>query len=600
MKPVGPPSRWRGLAEPAAVLLLVLGFVLGSRGGWGQESGRGEIDIELPERVEREEPPPESTRGEEPIEDELPEPPGEEAETYLDDELGEGEDTPEDEDGWFDQLLSQLEEDPTLGGRLHLTYRATYTGRFYDFGPFEFPVNDPAAIGPDDLAHAAQLAARHRNDDDHDLDQYLSLRWDGLYREEEGALLQSVDLGLSLRYFRDLDGSPAGEASLDTFDTFSDNSRFQLLTLHTTLEAFQRHLLFTLGRQYAHEAEWIHFDGGQARFRGVTLLGRPVELGAFGGQRVKLYRRTSSSRDGIWGGYVKYWPLKNTSIKLSDVFYADNSFEVELRHTFPGVARVSVGYRQIDEHPAFVRLEASAEWASQQLTALLRTVHKVGKGADDFDFDYTRSRRREGDNPLFFNLGELAPYDEVSLELRKGFLEHYGASAGGTLHVLRDRDLRDEYNTDWQEVWAGLDVLHAPWEGLTGRLTFRYLHTDLRRRLLRLDPNFVLTNNVPDFLPEDITGDGEPDFLGVDLLLEQDLGRTVAGGATLDFRSYDTRTNFVVLENLTVSNVSAYLRWRPTRHTQWTLRYSYTRDFEFLYPDLDALHTVQVQFTYRL
>ena len=47
------------------------------------------------------------------------------------------------------------------------------------------------------------------------------------------------------------------------------------------------------------------------------------------------------------------------------------------------------------------------------------------------------------------------------------------------------------------------------------------------------------------------------------------------------------------------TSVGVYARWRATSRAQWYLSYSYDRDYEFVNPDLEALHTIRVQFQYR-
>jgi hypothetical protein len=509
-------------------------------------------------------------------------------------EAGPAAEGPKEPEPWFvfPEPLADFAKDPTLGGKLHLVYRASYTCRFFDFKSFDFPF--PQAVSGDDREYAEELA-RRRDGADHDLDQYFSATWKELLTAEEG-LWQSIDADLSFRRFRDLDGSPANEASLSTFDTFSGNRAFQLYTLSASLEAFERHLRLTAGRQLAREAEWVHFDGATASLRGVTFLGKEAEVAAFGGSRVRFFPRTSASRDGIWGGHVRYWPALDTQLTFSDVYYVDNSFQAELRQSFPALGWLALAYRQINERPESARLDASVLWSAWNLELFFTYLARLGRTSDTFLFDFTRSARRDG--AVFFNIGDLEPFDEWTLEARKGFLEYYGVFAGGAVHRLRKRDRKDLYNTDWQEAWVGLDVLHAPWKGFTGRATVRYLHSDLPRQRLRLDPTEVITNGTPDFQEQDLAGDGEPDFLGFELLLEQDFFRKLAAGVVVVFRGYDYRSNYAFIDNLTATSATAYLRWRATARSRFHLSYSYDRDFRLLYPDLEALHTVRLQYIF--
>jgi hypothetical protein len=284
------------------------------------------------------------------------------------------------------------------------------------------------------------------------------------------------------------------------------------------------------------------------------------------------------------------------------VYYIDNSFEAEARQELGDLGWLSLLYRMVNEDPHSVSLESSLEWPRQEVTFYGLYIGKLGEGADDFNFDYTQSSRRRSDldKDRYFNIGDIQPYDELQLEVRKGFQRKYGLFAGASLHRLRPRDKEDNYNTDWQEVWAGADVTDPWWRGLTGRGTVRYVHTSLPRKRLRLDPDEILANDIPDFLEEDVTGDGEPSHLGIELLVEQDFLRKLTVGSTLVLRAYDYESNFAELDNLTAATVGGHLRWWATDVTQILLSYSYDTDYRFINPDLDAVHTVRLQLVLRL
>ena len=72
-------------------------------------------------------------------------------ESIEDDDEGEIEDSGPFGAGFVD-LLSELYDDPTLGGKISLYYTAVYRGRFHEFGEFDFPF--PNEVTPDDLTRA--------------------------------------------------------------------------------------------------------------------------------------------------------------------------------------------------------------------------------------------------------------------------------------------------------------------------------------------------------------------------------------------------------------------------------------------------------------
>jgi hypothetical protein len=114
----------------------------------------------------------------------------------------------------------------------------------------------------------------------------------------------------------------------------------------------------------------------------------------------------------------------------------------------------------------------------------------------------------------------------------------------------------------------------------------RYLHTDLpRRRPAFSDPRLV----------EDVVGDGEPSFVGLELLLEQDFARRTAVGTTLEFRRYTYDSRFAEIADLIGWGATAYARYRQNRFLTYSLVYAYDRDFPFVNPDFREVHGVRAE-----
>ncbi len=499
--------------------------------------------------------------------------------------------------GATENLFSRFADDPTLGGKLHLTYRARYQAKVYDFKRADLPFSPVTA---DDLEHVRQLRMRADDKSDQDVDQFLSMRFEDLFVpwQEEG-IIQSLKGEAALRYFKDIDGSSPGEASFGGFDRFKHRQALQLQRLFARVETFSRHLELTLGRQYAREAEWAHFDGATARVRGVTIADQESEFAVFGGSRVTYYSRSASPHDGVAGGHVTVWLGDETQLNFSDVYYLRNTAEAEVRQELPEFGWMAARYRQINREPHSLTFDAHAAAETLQLTADARYVAKVSDQMDDFIFDFTQSSFRRGSNRVeqHFNISGVEPYDEFYLEVRKGLFQHYGAFVGVISHLVRGGSEEDNYNTDWHEVWIGADISDAPWRGLTGRATVRYVHTELPRRVVRLDDT-ALANGLADFRPEDAEGDGEPSSVGLEALIEQDFERYIAVGFTAIVRAYDYEAQFAELD-FRASSLGSYVRWRPWSRHQWRLSYHYDDDFEYVSADLERLHTVAVEYQYR-
>ncbi len=565
----------RRLVASALVALVALASSIGAAGVFAQEEEESED-----ERLVRLDP--EWMGDAAGVEDD-------ESESAYDEELDGADDGP--------SLWERMRDDPTLGGKLHLTYRISYRAQLYDFGRYRFPF-DP--VTDDDREQARQLRRLRRDErSDQDIDQYFALRATDLFVPwEEANLIQSTRFETSFRYFKDIDGSGAGSEGLDGYDRLSDRDALQLYKLFARVETFDRHLEITAGRQQARHSEWVHFDGVAARFRGLAVLEREVELDGFVGSRVRFYRRASAARDLIAGGSATVSFSDATTLRLSDVYYLYNTFEGELRQTLPDLGWLAFRYRQIGSEPHSIGADGFFEWPSTRWTLHARYLGKVSDIEDDVFFDYTQSTRGRstGGAEEHFHLGGQSPYDEFFIEARKGLFEHYGVLLGATAHLVRDDE--DRFNSDWFEVWLGADVSDVPWRGFSGHATIRYVDTDLPRRVVRLDAT-ALENALPDFRPEDLAGDGEPSFLGFELLAEQDFERVVAVGGTVVIRSYEYRSHFARIEDLSAVALGGYVRWRATERSRWELRYDYDRDDRFVAPGIDGVHTVRAQFTYR-
>lgn len=458
--------------------------------------------------------------------------------------------------------------DPTLGGKLHLTYRVNYSAGLY---------------------------RGDGTDRDQDIDQYLSIRTHDLFTPGvDSGFYQGIDTDVSVRHFKDIGGTSVTDESLGLFDTFDGGEDFQLRTLNARVRLFEEHLEITAGRQYIEAAEWVHIDGGKFRLRGlVGPFGRPIEIIGFGGQRVAFYPSIHEEDifgNDVWGGTVIYTPARDTRLEISDVHYVDNSLRVMVKQRFAEAVTLQAIYRQINEDPESVVVDAAWERSDWNLDLRGTAFTKLGSDADDFNFDSTFSDRvpeRDRDHDRRFNIGDLDPFTEVTLEVRKGLSDEHGVFGGVTGHWIHDRSDRDVYNTDWYEVWGGIDTLHVPWEGLTGRLTVRSLYTDLPRRRPRdpADPLFIA----------DTVGDGEPNFLGVEMLFEQDFARRIAAGTSVEWRMYDYESRHADISNLHSLSVTAYGRWRPIRVLTFYAAYVYERDYRFINDGLEDVHGFRVQ-----
>jgi hypothetical protein len=498
----------------------------------------------------------------------------------------------------LEKALRDFSKDPTLGGRLHFTYRATYEAKFYRFRGYHYPF--PQDAGPLDEQAADELEDRHRGNSDQDLDQFLSIRTHNLVTPGiEKGFYQGLDTELSARYFIDLDGTPRGNESLSTYDAFPGQEDFQLRTLNAKLKLLDEHLELSGGRMFIDAAEFVHIDGGRFLLRGLRgPLDRPVEIEGFAGQRVSYYSSISERdlfTDDVYGGTLRYYPTRDTRLEVSDVFFIDNSLLLRVEQQVLPSLDLLGRFRMINEDPESLTFDVHFEQPRWGLDLRAGVLSKFGENADDFNFDYTFSRRLDADesrHDAHFHIDDLEPYDEVTLEARQEINSNHGIFAGGTGHWVRNRADQNVYNTDWYEVWGGVDTLHFPWDGLTGRLSVRYVDTDrIRRR--EYDPDDPL------FIA-DVTGDGEPSFIGAELLLEQDIARRVAIGSSVEWRNYTYSSRFARLSEMNAVSVTGFGRFRQNRIITYYLGYTYERDYRFVNPDFEEVHGVkgQVQFSW--
>ena len=479
--------------------------------------------------------------------------------------------------------------DPSLGGKLHVTYRAAYLGKFFRYSGYRFNFAENAAAGTATELAARELEARHKNrSDDHDLDQFLTIRTKDLFLPlEEKTYLNHFDTELGLRWFNDLDGSPRGDEAQDGFDGLDGRDRLQVRTVNVRAETLGGHLEITGGRQYHEGAEWLLFDGVRARVRGIAMFERPLELYSFAGARVSFYRTLPQTT--VWGGGLTYRPWESGRLDLETSYFIDNTLQATFDQELGEHLNALLVYRQIDEDPESVRLSVTSPWNDAGLTLWGEYLGKFGLRNKDFVFDYTArvdGGRRERSALRYFNLGDIDPFDEGRLEARyEPGRAGVGLLLGGAVHARREGDT-DAFNHDWQEVWGGVDTAGLPWEGLTTRTVARYLHTDLPRRdTLNLDPFFSLVR--------DAAADGEPSFIGLETLLEQDIARRFLLGASLELRLYEYESRFAAVSDLLGFGATVYGRYRQNRFLSFGVSYLYDRDFRFVSPDLEDVHGVR-------
>jgi len=487
-------------------------------------------------------------------------------------------------------FLADFTKDPTLGGKLHLTYQASLGAKFFRYHPYV--LNFPADATVDDLQTAAELEARHRERRrDLDFDQYLAIRtYDLFLPSQEDGFLQGVDTEASVRWFNDLDGSPTGDEAQSTYDSLDGRERLQVRTLNARLKLLDRHLELRGGRMYIEGAEWLFLDGAEATAKGLALFGLPFEVTGFAGARVSFFETVS--RTTVWGGAFRIWPWGGGRIELADAYFLENTFQARFDQRLGEWGTTRLTYRQIDEDPQSLAADLQIDGGESGWTLWLEYFGKFGLQAKDFVFDYTsltQASARDRQALRYFNLGDLDPFDEASGEARWAWTDRIGLLAGATAHIPRGSSHRDEFNTEWYEVWGGFDTSHVPWDGFTTRTVARYMHADLpRRKPATVDP----------FLVQDVEADGEPSFFGVELLIEQDLARRVALGATAEFRLYKYDSRFAHLDQLLGLGATAYARFRQNRFLTYSILYAYDRDFEFVNPDFEEVHGVRAEMVF--
>ncbi len=484
-------------------------------------------------------------------------------------------------------LFADFAKDPTLGGKLHLTYRASLAARFFRYHPYV--LNFPGDATQDDLQTAAELEARHRERTrDFDLDQYLVIRtYDLFVPFRESGYLQGVDTEASVRWFNDLDGSPVGDEAQSTYDSLDGRERLQFRTLNARLKLLDRHLEVRGGRMFIEGAEWLLLDGAEATAKGLALFGRPIEMTSYAGARVTFFETVS--RTTVWGGAFRIWPWDGGRIELADAYFLENTFQARFDQRLGEWGTTRLTYRQIDEDPQSLEANLQIDGGESGWTVWFEYFGKFGLQAKDFVFDYTsltQASARDRQALRYFNLGDLDPFDEGAAEVRWAWSDRVGLLAGATAHIPRGESQRDQFNTEWYEVWGGFDTSHVPWEGFTTRTVARYMHADLpRRKPATVDP----------FLVADVEADGEPSFFGAELLIEQDLARRVAVGATAEIRLYEYDSRFAHLDRLFGVGATAYARFRQNRFLTYSILYAYDRDFEYVNPDFEEMHGVRAE-----
>ncbi|RMF93578.1 MAG: hypothetical protein D6734_09755 [Candidatus Schekmanbacteria bacterium] len=401
------------------------------------------------------------------------------------------------------------------------------------------------------------------NDVDHDFFQYITFK-------SEGYGLENLETYANGRIERDIDGTGIKDYFRDVRDTYSGDDRIS--DIYSIWANFKNVLgIFDskIGRQYFYGAELAHFDGASIDFNKSNLF----NLSLFGGRRVSL--RYHPRKKGIWGGNFDLTINEKTLFEARFVKYLDFSYDFAFHQNVTRNLDLSLKYALINNDPRNV--SAEFDYFFPKLSSNIKISYfrlLGGSNADDYDFDYTSSsnRGKEGYDVARLNIGDLDPYEELSILWNQPLFKKFALEASLTIHDLLNNNEGDQYNSDFLEFTAGLNCRDIMLEGNDIFVEWRHYKDERSSKRFETESNEVRGQ------------------------YSQMLGNNISVSAGTFYRFYDYNRNVYQTYGF-----STEIRGEVTKRISYLVAYSYEEDDELAVPfsKLDYLQGVRVELEFN-
>ncbi|HZU97488.1 MAG TPA: hypothetical protein VFF73_12380 [Planctomycetota bacterium] len=364
----------------------------------------------------------------------------------------------------------------------------------------------------------------------------------------------------------DIDGRPLVSRFRDIYDTYG--SQWALGYVYTAyvegleLGPVQR---LRLGRQYLADGVDVRFDGGLLE---TAPLADMVRFIAYGGVPVHFFE-SSVGGDWIAGGAVEVVAIPRTSIRFDYTHVTDYWNSLARQNLALGLPaddlrednryQVTVAVRPIEElklmgrattfggHSTRAEAEVFFLQADAGFTGRIHYAAQIG-AYEDLSLQWT---------PLDQQLGPVAPYQEVTLDLTQTVGEHVILGAGGSYRGLFKRSDEGPFNHEFGRAYGQVTVMSWPWDGLSLDVAADYY------RGISMGRTFEIVGSLGQDLPGGVK-------LGI--------------GSSWSAFAFD---QFFLTEEENVRTYFANAEWRPTSFFRLKASYSYQTDSQ------DRYHVVE-------
>lgn len=396
-------------------------------------------------------------------------------------------------------------------------------------------------------------------------------------------LLENLDTSVSFRYERDLDGTTRSSPFRDSRDAFGNAGRALLFRAAATLRNIYPNLDVTLGRQYFHGAETVHFDGGTLDYHDLEYGWGKLDFSAFVGHIVYLY--TVPNRGDVVVGSSGRLTLSSTDtqLRLSNVYFIDHTLEFSV---FQPIGR------NLDVYTAFTLLNNEAEGVLfntlyrriETGTAVELSVNRRF-GASFLrraNFDFT-SQDRGGVSDFFETrlfIDHIHSSTNVNILLTQELTQRL-ALQGGYERFQLDQERADgnAFNASSDTYRGGLSLRDFPWRNLRGSVF--YVHQEFKR----LD---VPLRTASTDIFDDIRDEGERRTDNLEISAVQTFfNRRVQIGGGYTFYLFDNINKFLRIDGGNAESFFAFVSAQIVDGLRVYARYERVDQLDVVFPEVD-------------
>lgn len=321
------------------------------------------------------------------------------------------------------------------------------------------------------------------------LSQRYQYRTTGALHDSDIETLVSLDFGDSLndRFsgalqaggIFDLDGK-SGDSSLSSvYDTFRGPAVGRLYYAYFDAKDLGPISELRVGRQHLYEFESLYFDGAHITFPAY----KKIIVSTFGGTPVHPFENQIGFDPGDYlvGTDITYQPLTNLKFRLDYVHLKDQL--ASFRGTIGDQSDDLLGFTTWWDINDYLSLTTRLTSFIDQLRDVSSDLVFRWTKKDLFvRFNFTRLLRgydiRVIDLDAYGIAGTYRPYTELSLNVNKGWGDHFATDGGFAIRFLDRNQIASAFNHGFERFYLGLSVYDLPIKDLSISLTGDYYHSE--------------------------------------------------------------------------------------------------------------------------